>query len=81
MKPQYAIFQRIVTATLSLAPVALQDPPLWGAEKEKQMKVPPNSESSEADALQLIKDCLIENCFYSNSVVEPKKQEEMRRLR
>tara|TARA_B100000900_G_scaffold344559_1_gene308688 strand:- start:753 stop:944 length:192 start_codon:yes stop_codon:yes gene_type:complete len=63
MKPQYAILQRIITATISLASFALQDPPLWGAEKDKQMKVPPNSETSEADALQLIKDCLIENCF------------------
>ena len=64
MKPKYVILQPIITTTLFLALVALQSPALWGAEKSKEMKVPPISESSEADALQLIKGCVIEICSY-----------------
>ena len=65
MKPKYDIFQRIIATTLFLALVALQSPALWGAEKSKEMKVPPISESSETDALQLIEGCVIESCSYS----------------
>ena len=64
MKPKYVIFQRIITTTLFLALAALQSPTLWGAEKSKEMKVSPISESSEADVLQLIKGCMIEICSY-----------------
>ena len=81
MKPKYVIFQRIITTTLFLALVALQSPTLWGAEKSKEMKVSPISESSEADALQLIKGCVIEICSYPRSLAVLKKQEEMGGLR
>ena len=64
MKPKYVIFQRIITTTLFLALFALQFPTLWGAEKYKEMKVLPISESSEANALQPIKGCVIEICSY-----------------
>jgi len=64
MKPKYVIFQRIITTTLILALVALQSPTLWGAEKSKEMKVSPISESGEADALQLIKGYVIEISSY-----------------
>ncbi len=64
MKPKYGIFQRIITTTLFLALVALQSPTLWGAEKSKEMKVSPISESGEADALQLIKGYVIEISSY-----------------
>lgn len=65
MKPKYVIFQRIITTALFLALVASQSSTLWGAEKSKEMKVPPISESSGADALQLIKGYVIEICSYS----------------
>ena len=39
------------------------------------MKVSPISELSEADALQLIKGCLIEICSYPRSLAVLKKQE------
>ncbi|QXD32481.1 hypothetical protein [Candidatus Pelagisphaera phototrophica] len=73
MKPKYVIFQLIITTTLFLALVALQSPTLWGAEKSKEMKVSPISESSEADALQLIKGCVIEICSYHRSLAVLKK--------
>ena len=81
MKPKYVIFQRIITTALFLALVASQSSTLWGAEKSKEMKVPPISESSEADVLQLIKGCVIEICSYPHSLTVLKKQEEMGRLR
>ena len=65
MKPKYVILQWIINTTLFLALVALQSPALWGAEKSKEMKAPPVPESSEADALQLIKGCVIEICSYN----------------
>ena len=77
MKPKYVIFQQIITTALFLALVASQSSTLWGAEKSKEMKVPPISESSGADALQLIKGCVIEICSYPRSVAVLKKQEEM----
>ena len=80
MKPKYVIFQKIITTALFLALVASQSSTSWGAEKSKE-KVPPISESSGADALQLIKGCVIEICSYPRSVAVLKKQEEMGGLR